>query len=168
MTYSEPLVSQLNYFLLSLGFGFFIDLWYVIVMLIRMCISEKKCAVIIGDIFFSVTASIASFFFMVHYNNGQVRLNVIMGQVISAIVLHVILGSKILSILIKPASLVRRTVAFIMIPIKTYFFIIPMGVEKIKKHRREKMKKNNKLNNKKAKKFNIIAKIHLKNKNKSV
>ena len=141
MTYSEPLISQLNYFLLSLGFGFFIDLWYVAVILLRMCLSESKAAVITGDIFFSITASVASFFFMVHYNNGQVRLNVIVGQIASAVVLHIILGSKIISVMKKPACTIRRGISFIMIPVRTYFSLLPIGIKKIKKHTREKMEK---------------------------
>lgn len=168
MTYSEPLISQINYFLLSLGFGVLIDIWYILVMFIRKCISEKRSAVAIGDVIFGVTVSVASFFFMVLYNNGQVRLNLIAGQFVSAVVLHFVLGSKVLKFLNTPASVSRRMFCFFCIPVKTYLRLLTLSVERMKKAKADKKTETNKKEIKKLKKFNIITKIYLKNKNKSV
>lgn len=168
MTYSEPLISQLNYFLLSLGFGVFIELWYICVMFIRKCISEKRCAVVVGDLIFTITVSVASFFFMVHYNNGQIRLNLIVGQLMSAVVLHFLFGSKILRLLNKPTQFVRRMIYFFTIPQKTYLNLFPIGIKKIKNLKTAGKRKTDKKVRKNRKKFNFITKIYLKNKNKSV
>ncbi len=165
MTYSEPLLSQFNYFFLSLGFGMILDVWYVLIMMLRMCISEKKWAYVLFDIFFSLTVSVASFFFMVIYNNGLVRLNLILGQLAGATALHMIMGRKVINLFKKPAKAVRQLLVFLLIPTKSFFMIFTLGFSKVKD---KLVHCSNKKNNKNQKKFNIITKMHLKNKNKSV
>ena len=168
MIYSEPLLSQFSYFFYSLGFGIFIDGWYVLVIFIRMCLSDTKRGIIIADVIFSISTTVASFFFMVLYNNGQVRLNLVAGQFIGATVTHFLLGGKILKYAEKFTPAINKAVQFLFIPFASFKKVILLAMGKIRKLSKVKFKKSDKKGIKKLKKFNIIAKMHLKNKNKSV
>ena len=168
MTYSEPLLSQFNYFFYSLGFGIIIDLWYVVVIFFRMCLNNKKSGIIIADIIFSISTSVASFFFMVLYNNGQVRLNLVAGQLVGAWVTHIILGGKVLRYVRKITPVINRSLGFLFIPFVSFKKVILIAMGKIRKLSKVKFEKSDKNKIKNQKNFNIIAKMHLKNKNKSV
>ena len=168
MSYSEPLSSQLGYFFYSLGFGVIVELWYVLVIFIRMCIGDSKRAVIIADLIFCAVAGLASFFFMVLYNNGQVRLNLISGQIAGACVTHIIIGGRILKYSEKFTLAVRGLIHLLFIPFFSLKGAVVLAADKIRSLPKHKFIKSDKNKIKKLKNFNIIAKIHLKNKNKSV
>ena len=74
MTYGFDLTQQLRLFLYSLGFGFLLGFVYRFIMILRKEISEKKTAVIAGDLIFCITATVADFCFLLINADGQIRL----------------------------------------------------------------------------------------------
>lgn len=167
MNYSDPLISQVTVFFRSVGAGIILGLIYDVLCFIRMIFGERKSIYVTFDIIFALTASVVSFFFMVLYNTGQVRFNLMLGELFGGLAFHLSLGRYILSVAQKYIDAIRKAVAFLLSPIKK---ITLKTVEKIK----GKLK-NHKITDLEAekpqktkKKFINIRKIPLKNKNKSV
>ena len=108
-------------------------------------------------------ASVISFFFMVLYNSGQIRLNLMLAELFGGLAFHFSLGKYILMRYDRHLHRIRKIFA---IPIKAIkragsFLLRELsGLRKIlvKKEYIEKFSKN----------FSDIGKILLKNKNKSV
>lgn len=95
MTYSEPLSNQLYRFILALGFGIILGIIYEIIVLIRTLVSERKGAIIAQDIVFSIIFSVMSFFFMLIYNEGEIRLNLIFAQLLGIVTFHITVAGRI-------------------------------------------------------------------------
>lgn len=125
MNYTEPLLNQINRFLMSLGFGFVLCVLYLVIKFFRMTAGEKKSVYIFFDILFGVVATVLSFFFMLIYNNGQVRLNLVVGQFIGGSMLYLIL-KRYLTVPMKLASgMLRRCVAVVFLPLVLYLKAFP-------------------------------------------
>lgn len=92
MSYTEPLINQIYRFALSLGFGVIMSVVYEILSCFFLLISVRKTAVFIRDVLFSVLFTVMSFFFMLVYNEGVVRLNIIIGQLLGLTVFHITCG----------------------------------------------------------------------------
>lgn len=94
MSYTEPLSNQIYRFILAVGFGIILGIIYEVIVLLRTIISRKKAAVITQDIIFSIIASILSFFFMLVYNEGVVRLNLIFAEGVGLYAFHLAFGCR--------------------------------------------------------------------------
>ncbi len=184
MTYSEPLFNQISRFATSVGFGFVICILYYTVLFIRKIFSEKRCAVLIQDIFFGITATIMSFFYMIIYNNGEVRLNLLIGEITGAAVLYCISGKYIVPLIEKTALIIRKLVITVTLPARLYIKALSklykLPAKYIKENKNKKKNNNtsqdgeavkkgskNKLKKKSEKRKNNTLKP-LKNQNKSV
>ncbi len=94
MNYSEPLSNQIYRFVLALGFGIIMGVVYELFVGIRVIITEKKGAIIFQDLLFGAVFSVVSFFFMLVYNEGAVRLNLIVAQFAGLWVFHLTFGAR--------------------------------------------------------------------------
>lgn len=183
MTYTEPLFNQISRFAVSVGFGFIICILYFNIFFIRKVISDKKSAVIVQDVVFGIITTIMSFFYMVIYNNGEARLNLLIGEITGAVVFYFALGKYIVAYIEKTAVLIRKIVLNILLPLNIYlssfrvfYKKINVYIKKRKNIKREKEECNtvkerknikNKLKKKLKKRKNNTIKP-LKNQNKSV
>lgn len=95
MRYTEPLSNQVLMFISSIGPGILIGLIYDVVFSFIRASSDKKVFIIISDVSFSLVATLISFFYMVIYNSGTVRLNIILAQLIGAAAFHYTLGKYV-------------------------------------------------------------------------
>ncbi len=167
MNYSEPLISQVTVFFRAIGCGVLLGVLYDAVGIIRMLFGEKKCIYVFFDTAFFLAASAVSFFFMVLYNSGQVRFNLIFAELVSAVVFHFSFGVYILKQWKNYVLSMRKVIRFLTKP-------FCKGIKKLRKNsekllqsiskKRSEREKNKKI----SKKFGNIGKILLKNKNKSV
>lgn len=167
MNYSEPLINQVTVFFRSVGAGIILGIIYDALCFIRMTLGERKSIYVTFDIIFSLTASVISFFFMVLYNTGQVRLNLMVGELLGGVAFHLSMGRYFLKSAQKYILKVRKVIGLILSPLrKTYKKL----TELIKKSLHKHLKKEDKEKNleKTHKKFSNIRKILLKNQNKSV
>ncbi len=167
MNYSEPLVNQVTVFCRAVGSGVLLGIIYDAVSAVRMLFGERKSVYVFFDTLYFVIASLVSFFFMVLYNSGQVRMNLMLAELFGAVALHFSFGKYLLGIYGKNLSLIRNFLKFIFRP----FFI---SVRRIQSFLKDKLSAQRNLVSdsknivKKSKKFSNISKILLKNKNKSV
>lgn len=95
MSYSEPLVNQFYRFVLSVGFGVLMALFYEILSCVFLLLSGGKKAIFMRDILFSVVFTVMSFFFMLVYNEGEIRFNLIFGQLMGLAAFHITFGKMI-------------------------------------------------------------------------
>ena len=117
MNYSEPLSQQVFIFIRAFGSGFIIGVIYDLIFTLRSLISSKKSAIIFQDILFGIISSVFSFFFMVLFNNGIVRLNLIIAEALGAVVFHFALGKGISSAIIGVGDSIRKIVKTIFYPV---------------------------------------------------
>lgn len=182
MTYSEPLINQVRIFLLSIGVGVPLCLLYVALQSASAFFGKRKWAVYTADILFSALSAFVSFFFMVFYNNGRVRLHLVIGEAVGFFVFYFAVGKYLLAFFIRVALLASRVTGFVLYPLlrvarafgniyyllkdafRGFFTSLKSFRERKTEneaHQKEKIKKE-------RKKFKFLGKIHLKNPDKSV
>ena len=92
MRYTQPLSDQVLIFISSIGPGVLIGILYDVIFSFFRTFGKKKALTIIADLLFSLSASLLSFFYMIVYNSGTVRLNIVIAQLIGAVAFHYSLG----------------------------------------------------------------------------
>lgn len=80
MSYSEPLINQIYRFLLAAGFGVLMALVYELLSVLRILMGDGKKIKFILDVFFCVLFTVLSFFFMLIYNEGEARMNLVVAE----------------------------------------------------------------------------------------
>ena len=171
MSYSEPLSNQIRVFFLSVGVGVFICLLYIAVQSLFALFGKSNRVYYFADGVFSVLFAFVSFFFMVLYNSGRVRLHLILGEALGFFVFYFSVGKYLHSALERLTVLIRKTVGIILLPVRSVLRHFIIGMREIRDslvRLKDKKPDGEKTEEKKAKKFKILGKIHLKNRNKSV
>lgn len=167
MNYSEPLISQITVFCRAVGCGVLLGIVYCVFSLARMTLGERKSIYVLFDTVYFLFASVISFFFMVLYNSGQARFNLMLAELFGAVSFHFSFGRYILDRYALNLNRVRRLVRFLTRPFvragkKIYSFFHGRLSEMCKRHsvagNKEKI----------FKKISDIRKFLLKNKYKSV
>lgn len=167
MNYSDPLISQVTVFFRSIGAGIILGMIYTALSFLRIIFGERKSVYVTFDIIFALTASVVSFFFMVLYNTGQIRFNLMLGELAGGLAFYLSIGRYILSAAQKYINAIRRAINFIMSPVKKIADKTAVKIRALlKNHKKEDSQEKN--TQKTKKKFINIRKIPLKNKNKSV
>ena len=92
MRYTQPLSDQVLMFVSSIGPGVVIGFIYDVIFSFFRTFGSSRWITIAADLLFSVSATLLSFFYMVIYNDGTVRLNIIIAQLIGAVTFHYALG----------------------------------------------------------------------------
>ncbi len=116
--YSFDQKNQLNLFLLSLGLGFLLGIFYDIVRTVRISFTKSRTAVIIFDIFYFLSASAVTFLFILSVNKGEVRFYFLFGEAVGWLFYYFSLGkaaikiSGIFSHIIKAVSKCVKKVIF--------------------------------------------------------
>ena len=161
MTYTEPLSNQVLMFISSIGPGVLIGFIYDAVFSFFHAPGNKKAVIIFSDLSFSLIATLISFFYMVLFNSGTIRVNIVIAQIIGAVAFHYTLGKyiskiaalsgriiiKISDVVFKPLRLLDKAIMKKLCPV----------VDKLKNTARFRKNKYNL----KEKIMNIL-KIHLK------
>ncbi len=150
MNYAEPLSNQVLVFIRSVGFGVLLGLIYELFSAFRILLGDKKRAFVLCDIAFSLTATVMSFFYMVLYNSGSVRLNLLAAQLIGAAAFHIAAGR----FLVKPFNFLMKKIRRILL---AAFYPVRFSVRKIKE-----ISLDNKKEKKKIRNIKNIIKIPLK------
>ena len=162
MTYVEPLSNQVLIFIRSIGPGVIIGILYDVIFSFFRAISTKRFMIITADLIFSIAATLISFFYMVIYNSGQVRLNIIIAQFIGAVAFHVTMCKYVAKITTFIARLIGKTIGWISYPFTLISRKITAKLTGTKEKIKNKRKSLPKGGTKKKKIMNIL-KIHLKN-----
>lgn len=118
MIYSEPLYNQISRFLNSIGMGFFLCVLYIAIKALFRVSGKGKITVMVSDGIFCLITAFVSFFYMIIENNGTVRFNLVIGQLIGGLLLYFTFGRLILRILYFVADLINGLLKGITYPVR--------------------------------------------------
>lgn len=121
MRYSGPLSDQIVVFIRCIGLGVLLGLLYEAFSVLRCLLSDKTRAYVICDIAFSLIATVISFFFMILYNDGRVRLNLVVAQLLGGVAFHFSLGRYITQPISVAATKIRHILSVALRPMKKCF-----------------------------------------------
>ena len=167
MSYSEPLINQPRVLLLSVGVGAMLCVLYIVIQSICRLSGEGRFSYYLADGLFCTAFALISFFFMVLYNNGRVRLHLILGEGAGFFAFYFSVGRYLYSLSLVPVRIIRRFVTFFA----GLFHLLKQKIspkKPLKIRFFKKVKADTPELEKKKKKFNLFGKIHLKNPYKSV
>lgn len=171
MSYSEPLVNQIRVFFLSIGVGVVVCLLYIAVQGFFRFFGKSSRVYYFADGVFCVLFAFVSFFFMVLYNNGRVRLHLVLGEAAGFFVFYLAVGRFMLEMLFKAAETARRVTDLVLLPVRSVGRHFVAGLKELRPKSSDKSAQESPggdREQKKTKKIKFLDKIHLKNKNKSV
>ncbi len=141
MTYTEPLANQISHFLDSVGMGFFLCTLYIAVKVIFRVFGKGKISVMLSDGIFCIFTAFISFFYMVMENNGTVRLNLALGQLLGGVLLYFSLGRLIMKILYLIADAINGVLRSVTYPLRC---VLKLPLRHLKRHKKDKRNKRNK------------------------
>ena len=126
MSYVQSHSEQLIIFIRCIGLGVLLGLLYDAFSVLRSLLSDKMRAYVFCDIVFSLIATVISFFFMVLYNNGRVRFNLVAAQLMGGVAFHLSAGRH----LIRPLSLAAEGIRKVLASFFGVFKKIGLAVKK--------------------------------------
>ncbi len=106
--YGLSLAQQTKGFLLSLGFGFIMGIFYDLFRIIRISISKSKSATIISDVLYCIFLCFCTFIFCLTVNEGEVRLYLLLGAGAGFCVYYFSLGAIIFSFSERLISFIKK------------------------------------------------------------
>lgn len=106
--YGLSLAQQTKGFLLSLGFGFIMGIFYDLFRIIRISISKGKIATVISDILYCIFLCFCTFIFCLTVNEGELRFYLLLGAGAGFAVYYFSLGIIIFSFSEKLISLIKK------------------------------------------------------------
>lgn len=118
MSFSEPLVNQVKIFLLSVGMGVLLCGVYILVQSVFAFLGKARGFQLSADLLFCVAFALLSFFFMIFYNNGRVRLHLVIGEALGFAAFYVSVGKHIFRALLKGALVANRAAALFLLPFR--------------------------------------------------
>lgn len=158
--YSLSLAEQTKGFLLSLGFGFLMGIFYDLFRIVRICISKRKSVVVAFDLIYFVFLSFCSYLFFLVVNEGDIRAFLILGEGIGFGIYYFSLGV----IVFTASEKIVNTVKKMFLKLFKIVFVPFLWVFKKVKILLEKFSKNWHKNTKKIKnksKFHLKLHKHL-------
>ena len=117
MRYTEPLSDQVLMFIGSIGPGIIIGILYDVITSFFGRLSKHTAVTVAGDLLFGVTATLISFFYMVIYNSGTVRLNIMIAQLVGAVAFHMTMGKYVAKIVGYVSMIIGKAVAAVSFPL---------------------------------------------------
>lgn len=182
MSFSEPLVNQVKIFLLSVGMGVLLCGVYILVQSFFCLFGKSRAVQAFADLLFCIAFALLSFFFMIFYNNGRVRLHLVFGEALGFAAFYVSGGKFILKLFSGAVCLLNKLIAFLIFPVRRVAVAFINIFAEIKTSVKENKSSENlsksvdkagegllrKKLSLKRKKVDKIGKIHLQNSDKSV
>lgn len=123
--YSLSLAEQTKGFLLSLGMGFLLGIFYDFIRIIRISFLRGKSGVIISDVFFCAVACLVTFLFCLTVNEGEIRLFLVLGETAGFFAYYFSLGAVIFACSEKIIGFIKKLIksilSVILFPLKWVF-----------------------------------------------
>ena len=85
-------------FLFALLFGAVLGVFYDLFRISRIALRQNAVAIFIEDLFFWIVASVATFLFLLFENSGEVRVYLLLGVVLGAILYYFTLGILVMKL----------------------------------------------------------------------
>ena len=161
MRYAQPLSDQVLVFISSMGPGVLIGFIYDVIFSFLRTFGNRRVLTIIADLLFALTATMISFFYMVVYNSGTVRLNIVIAQLMGAVAFHYSMGKYVEKTVSFIARILTKLINIILRPFELVFKRTAVYIKKAEEKMSAKINIKEKIQLYK-KKIKNIPKIHLK------
>ncbi len=142
--YGLSLATQTKNFLLSLGFGFIMGIFYDLFRIVRISISKGKVATVISDIFYCVFLCFSLMLFCLTVNEGEIRLYLLLGSLAGFFVYYFSLGVIIFSFSERLISFIKKIIKSIFNVISYPFRFVFGKIRKLFNNLSTKSRKNTK------------------------
>ena len=142
--YGLSLATQTKNFLLSLGFGFIMGIFYDLFRIARISISKGKIATVISDILYCVFLCFSFMLFCLTVNEGEIRLYLLLGSLAGFFVYYFSLGVIIFSFSERLILFVKKFIRSVFNVISFPFRFVFGKLRKMFKDLSAKRKKNTK------------------------
>lgn len=153
--YSLSLADQTKGFLLSLGFGFLMGIFYDFFRIVRISISKSKRAILVFDLLYCIFLGFCSYIFFLVVNEGDIRAFLLLGEGIGFSIYYFSLGVVIFAASEKILSITKKVIL-------KFFKVIFHPFVWLLKKLKTLLEKFSKKWNKNSKKIKNKSKFHLK------
>ena len=155
--YSLSLAQQTKSFLLSLGFGFIMGIFYDLLRILRVSISKNKKVILAFDLIYCVLLGFSSYLFFLVVNEGDIRTFLVLGEIAGFSVYYFSLGVFVFAASEKIIDVIKRIALKIL---KIIFFPFCWIFKKVKILLRKLLKKCQKNGKKVKNKSKFHLKVH--------
>ena len=155
--YGLSLATQTKNFLLSMGLGFIMGIFYDLFRIIRLSISQKKVFIIVFDLLYCIFLCFISFIFCMTVNEGQIRFYLLLGEAVGFAVYYFSLGVVVFTFGEKSVEIIKKCLKRIF---KVLFFPFCWIFERTKGVFNEILKKGRKRGKKLKNKSKILLKVN--------
>ncbi len=131
--YIPSFAYQTNVFLMCIGFGFLLGVFYHIVRFFRKSFLLFKKAVVIQDILFCIISTFGVFCFLLCCNDGEIRFFTFLGILSGFVIYYCTLGVFIGRLTDNIALFLRRFISLICQKIRFASVCIRNKLKKVKK-----------------------------------
>ena len=142
--YGLSLAAQKKNFLLSLGFGFIMGIFYDLFRIVRISISKSKIATVFSDILYCIFLGFSLMLFCLTVNEGEIRLYLLLGSLAGFFVYYFSLGVIIFSFSEKLITLIKKIIGSVFNVISYPFRFVFGKLRKLLNNLSAKSHKNTK------------------------
>ena len=142
--YGLSLATQTKNFLLSLGFGFIMGIFYDLFRIMRTSISNGKIVTIVSDILYCIFLCFSLMLFCLTVNEGEIRLYLLLGSLAGFFVYYFSLGVIIFSFSEKLITLIKKIIGSVFNVISYPFRFVFGKLRKLLNNLSAKSHKNTK------------------------
>ncbi len=128
MSYSAPLIHQLDVFLVFLGVGFLLGAVYTFVAFFRRLTGETAAACFVCDFLFCALSSVVLFLFLLAYANGRVRINLLLSAGAGFAAFSLSLGKPLRRVLFGAADAIHHALLLLLRPLKHFWTAMIRGL----------------------------------------
>lgn len=158
--YSLSLAQQTKSFLLSLGFGFIMGVFYDLFRIIRISISKSQKIILPFDLAYCVFLAFCSYLFFLVVNEGDIRGFLLLGEGIGFAIYYFSLGVVVFRISEKIVNGIKRFISLLFKVFSSPFRRIFKKLQNVLGKFTKKLQKNSKKIKNKSK-FHLKLRKHL-------
>lgn len=140
------IAQQTSCFLQAILLGVILGAFYDAFRFLRVMIKSPVAVIFIEDALYFATAAFISFSFMLQMTDGEIRLFVLLGEAIGAILYINTIGEILFGIYKVIIGVIRkilkRVFGVILIPLKAVIGFIRKNIRKIKENLKKRIKNN--------------------------
>lgn len=144
MEYIQGLAVQTEIFFYALGFGFLLGILYDIFRTVRVIVSDSKGFVLFMDLLYFTVCAFFIFCFNLIVDNGQIKIYVILGEIIGWLVYYFSFGAIALKLSNAVIVFVRKLFRAIFKPFRRFFRVLKRKMQILCRSFKKIIKKSDK------------------------
>ncbi len=120
MVYLQGVAEQTRLFLLSVGFGFLLGIFYDLFRTVRLIILDSRAFVLFMDLLYSVFCTFLNFCFILAFDYGEVRIYTVLGEILGWLIYYFSFGAIAIRV---SRAISRAAKRIVLLILKPFIFI---------------------------------------------